>query len=214
MGQRDWVQGSVLWVHRRGSPQGRQDLSLPASIPPAGGLGEAGCGLPRKRIPPNGKLKAQAGSQPFAPSPHTQVAPAPTHNLGFYCADRGTLLQDEVVFFVVAFRRVLFFPPLDRVWFTTSCGNNYKWSPKNETRDASALCWLGSAPAPALTSKPRELGAARPQLYTASAALDSKQAGRDGQGTGIGVGRGSSQGMGSSCCGLLSAVVAQLRLHG
>lgn len=112
MGQRDWVQGSVLWVHRRGSPQGRQDLSLPASIPPAGGLGEAGCGLPRKRIPPNGKLKAQAGSQPFAPSPHTQVAPAPTHNLGFYCADRGTLLQDEVVFFVVAFRRVLFFPPL------------------------------------------------------------------------------------------------------
>ena len=50
------------------------------------------------------------------------------------------------------------------------------------------LCCLGSAPALALTSKPRELGAARPQLYTASAALDSKQAGGDGQGTGTAVG--------------------------
>lgn len=97
----------------------------------------------------------------------------------------------RIGFFVVAFRRILFFP-LNRISFTTSCGNKYKCSQKNETRDASALCWLGSAPAPALTSKPRELGAARPQLYTASAALDSKQAGRDGQGMGMGVG-GSSR---------------------
>lgn len=84
---------------------------------------------------------------------------------------------------------------------------------KNETRDASVLCWLGSAPAPALTSKPRELDAARPQLYTASAALDSKRAGRDGHGVRRHlVVSGEERGVGSSCCELLSAMVAQPRL--
>lgn len=33
---------------------------------------------------------------PHSPSPHTQVATAPTHNLRFYCADRGKLPEDKV----------------------------------------------------------------------------------------------------------------------
>lgn len=210
--RRAWAQRSVLQVGRRGQEragestpeEGKSNPHL-APLPQGSGCwwsggrhgrgflgrvsprpsqeaGGTGCPCPRCRLEPS-------LSQRLAPLPHTRW-PWLQHTT------QGFIVQTEehswrTGFFVVAFHRVLFLPPLNRISFMTSCGNNYKCSQKNETRDASVLCQLGSAPAPALTSKPRELGAARPQLQAASAALDSKQAGRDGQGKGTGVGRGS-----------------------
>lgn len=211
--QKAGAQGSVLQVGRRGqeraggcpSTEGKSNPRL-ASHPQGSGCwwsgGTHGRGFLGRMSSPS--QEAEGTGCPCSrcrlePSPSTAPRPAAAHTGGcgsdiqpraLLCRQRNT--PGGQAFLLLLF--IGFFlppPPLNRISFMTSCGNNYKCSQKNETRDASVLCQLGSAPAPVLTSKPRELGAARPQLHTASAALDSKQAGRDGQGKGTGVGGGS-----------------------
>lgn len=100
-------------------PWRRRVLSLCASLPRGSGCrrpgGRHGGDCPVRVSPPSREAEgtgwSPAPTQPLALLPHTRVAVAPTHNLGFYCADRGTLLEDRLLF-VVAFRRVLFFSPL------------------------------------------------------------------------------------------------------
>lgn len=101
------------------APGGQEGVTLPGegrSCPclllshrawAAGGLGRGTVGAAQEGCHPSaGRLRAQAvpaltaawspaPPRPLAPPLHTQAAVAPTHNLGFYCADRGTLREDR-----------------------------------------------------------------------------------------------------------------------